>query len=156
MLEDLNEKTNSLFKLAKSMKKAAKDVEGGRCMRGRDGRLTFSAKDRGRIWKEHMEKITDKENEGDPVTDADIVKGLIKSVTREKVLSAMRKMKPRKAARPLNVRTVMITVSGELGIEVMIKLCKCVLDGEGMPEEWKITMVVPISNGKGDVMSCGK
>ena len=39
------------------MKKDGKDVEGGRCMRGIDGRLNFSEKDRGKVWKEHMERI---------------------------------------------------------------------------------------------------
>ena len=34
------------------------------------------------------------------------------------------------------------------------KLCQRVLDGEGMPEEWKTSVVVPIFKGKGDVMDC--
>ena len=29
------------------------------------------------------------------------------------------------------------------------------LDGKGMPEEWKTSVVVPIFKGKGDVMDCG-
>ena len=45
------------------MKKEARDVEGGRCMRGADGKLSFSEKDRGKVWKDHMEKIMNEENE---------------------------------------------------------------------------------------------
>ena len=56
-LGELSEHPNKVFKLVKSMKKDGKDVEGGRCMRGSDGRLNFSKKDRGRVWKEHMERI---------------------------------------------------------------------------------------------------
>ena len=46
---ELSEHLNKVFKLVKSMKKDGKDVEGGRCMRGSDGRLNFIEKDRGRV-----------------------------------------------------------------------------------------------------------
>ena len=36
---ELSEHPNKVFKLVKSMKKYGKDVEGGRCMRGSNGRL---------------------------------------------------------------------------------------------------------------------
>ena len=44
------------------MKKEGKDVEGGRFMRGKDGRLNFSVTDRGRVWKYQMEEIMNEEN----------------------------------------------------------------------------------------------
>ena len=34
-------------------------------MRGIDGRLNFSEKDRWKVWKKHMERIMDEENEWD-------------------------------------------------------------------------------------------
>ena len=36
-----------------------------------------------------------------------------------------------------------------------MELCQCVLDGRGMPDEWKTNVIMPIFKGKGDVMSCG-
>ena len=53
-LRELSQHPNKVFKLVKSMKKAGNDVEGGKCMRGSDGRLNFIEKDRGRIWKKHI------------------------------------------------------------------------------------------------------
>ena len=41
-LRELSEHPNKVFKLVKSMKKDGKDVEGGRCMRGSNGRLNFN------------------------------------------------------------------------------------------------------------------
>ncbi|XP_068674313.1 uncharacterized protein [Montipora foliosa] len=64
-LRGLSEHPNKVFELVKSMKKDGKDVEGGRCMRGSDGRLSFSEKDTGKVWKEHMERIMNEENEWD-------------------------------------------------------------------------------------------
>ena len=49
----------------------------------------------------------------------------------------------------------MIIASGTFGVGEMKKLCRRVLDGEGMPEEWKTSVVVPIFKGKRDVMDCG-
>ena len=43
-IENLHEKSFNAFKFVKLIKKEGKDVEGGRCMRGRDGRLAFSDK----------------------------------------------------------------------------------------------------------------
>ena len=44
---------------------------------------------------------------------------------------------------------------GEIGVKVMMELCQRVLDGRGMTDEWKTSVIVPIFKGKGDVMSCG-
>ena len=49
----------------------------------------------------------------------------------------------------------MIIASGKFGAGVIKKLCQRVFDGKGMPEEWKISVVVPILKGNGYVMDCG-
>jgi len=36
-----------------------------------------------------------------------------------------------------------------------MELGQCVLDGKGMPDEWKTSVVVPIFKGKEDVINCG-
>ena len=56
------------------MKKEGKDVERGRCSRGRDRRLGFIEEDRAKIWKKHMEMIMNEENEWDHMVETDIVK----------------------------------------------------------------------------------
>jgi len=45
--------------------------------------------------------------------------------------------------------------SGKIGEDVMMQLCQQVLYGNGIPDEWKTSMVLPIFKGKGDVMTCG-
>ena len=48
-LTKLNKKPNTIFTLVKFMKKDGKDIEGGRCMSRKDGKLGFSEKNRKRI-----------------------------------------------------------------------------------------------------------
>ena len=75
------------------------------------------------------------------------MEGPVKRVIREEVLKALGKMKAGKAAEPSEVCDEMIAASGEIGIDVMVELCQSVLDGRGMPDEWALSVVVPIFKG---------
>ena len=57
------------------MKKAGKDIEEDRCMRGKDRRLGFNENNR----KNHMEEIMKKENDWDHMTDVGMLEGLVKN-----------------------------------------------------------------------------
>ena len=80
-----------VFKLFKSMKKDRKDFEGGRCMRGSNGRPNFSEKDKGKVWKEQMERIVTEENEWDQNVKAKLVEGQVEEVSWEEVVKATKK-----------------------------------------------------------------
>ena len=147
-------KPNDVFKFVKFMRKEGRDIDGGGCMKDKDGRLVASEKDRGKLWKKHMEKTMNVENEWDQMVEVDMVEGPGEGVTDE-VMEAMNKMKLGKTAGPSEVNMDMIIASGTFGVGVMKKLCQRVLDGEGMPEKWKTSVVVPIFKGKEDVMDCG-
>ena len=86
---------------------------------------------------------------------ADMVEGPVEGVTDEEVMEAMNKMKLGKAAGPSKVHMDTIIASGKFGVGVVKKICQRVLDGKGMPEEWKTSVVVPIFKRKGGVMKFG-
>ena len=146
---------NEVFKLVKFMRKDEKDINGGGCMKDKDGRLVVSEKDRGKLWKDHMEKIMNVENEWDQMAKADMVEGPDEEVTYKEVMEAINKMKLGKAAGLSEVNVDMIMASGKFGVGVLKKLCHRVLDRKSMPEEWKTSFAVPIFKGKEDVMDCG-
>ena len=112
-LKKLNKKPNNIFTQVKFMKKDGKDIEGGRCMRRKDGRLDLSENDRKRIWKNHMEEIINKENDWDHLAEASMVEGPIKNVIREEMAIAIKVMKPGKAAKPSKVSAEMISATGK-------------------------------------------
>ena len=148
-------KPNDVFKFVKFMRKEGRNIDGGGYIKDKDGRLVVSEKDRGKLWKELMGKIMNVENEWDQMVEVNMIEGPVEGVTDEEVMAAMNKMKLEKAAGPSEVNMDMIIASGTFGVGVMKKLCRRVLDGEGMPEEWKASVVVPIFKGKEDVMDCG-
>ena len=75
------------------------------------------------------------------------MEGPVERAIREEVLKALEKMKAGKPAGPSEVCVEMIAASGEIGIDVMVELCQSVLDGRGMPDEWALSVVVPIFKG---------
>ena len=77
------------------------------------------------------------ENQWDHMVETDVVKGPVEKVARNKIVEAMQKMKSKKATEPSEVSVEMIVASGKIGVKVMMELCQHVLDGRGMPDEWK-------------------
>ena len=61
-------------------------------MKDKDGRLVVREKDRGKLWKEHVEIIMNVENEWDQMVKADVVEGPVERATDEEVMKAMNKM----------------------------------------------------------------
>ena len=110
----LCDKPNDVFKLVKFMRKGGKDINGGGCMKDKDGRPVVSEKDRGKLWKDHMEKIMNVENEWDQMAKADMLAGPVEEVTYEEVVKAVNKMKLGKAAGPSEVNMDMIMASGKV------------------------------------------
>ena len=81
---------NWMLRLAKGLKIDRKEVEGGRCMRGSDEKLCFSEKQRGKVWKVHMERIMNEENDWDHNVEGDTVDCPVVCVSREEeVLQAL-------------------------------------------------------------------
>ena len=59
--------------------------------------MKISVDDRKKIWKEHMEKLMNVENEWNDSNDASKVEGAMKRIEVEDVLCAMNRMKIGKA-----------------------------------------------------------
>ena len=112
-------KPNDVFKFVKFMRKEGRDIEGGGCTKDKDGRLTVSEKDRGKLWKEHLEKMMNVENEWDQMVEADMVEGPVEGLTNEEVMEAMNETKLGKAAGPSEVNMDKIIASGKFGVGVM-------------------------------------
>ena len=51
--------------------------------------MCFNENDGAKIWKEHMEKIMNEENEWDRMVETDVVEGPVEKVTRNEIVEAM-------------------------------------------------------------------
>ena len=97
-------------------------------MRGSDGKLCISEKERGKVWKDYMERIMNEENDWDRNVEEDAVEGPVVCVGREQVLQALNELQTGKAPGPSEVSLELITSRGGVGIQVMAEICQRVLE----------------------------
>ena len=57
------------------IKNYSKEVEGERCTRGCEEKLCFSEKERGKVWKDYMERIVNDVNDWDHNVEGDVIVG---------------------------------------------------------------------------------
>ena len=81
-------------------------------MRGSDGMLCLSEKERGKVWKDYMERIVNEDNDWDRNMEGDAVEGPAVCVVREEVLQASNKTSTGKATGPTDVSWELIAASG--------------------------------------------
>ena len=113
-------------------------------MRGYDGTLYLSEKDRAKLWKAHMSKIM---NEWDKRADADTVEGPIERVIREEIVEAFKYLMIGKAPGLTGLCKI-ISSSGDVEIGVLMEHCHGILDGNGIPIDWATNVVFPVFKGK--------
>ena len=53
---------NEILRLVRGLNIDSKEVDGEICMRGSDGKMCLSEKERGKVWKNYMERIMNVEN----------------------------------------------------------------------------------------------
>ena len=143
-----------MFRQVKGLKTDSKQVQGGRCVRGSDGKQCFSENERSKVWKDYMERIMNEEDDWDCNVEGDAVEGPVVCVCRGEVLQALNEMKTGRAHGHSEVSLELIIASGGIGIHVIAEVCQKVLNGFGMPPEWVLGIVVPIFKGKGDIRNC--
>ena len=93
-------------------------------MRRSDGKLCFSEKERGKIWKDYMERMMNEENDCDHNVEIDTVEGPVVFVCREEVLQALVEMNKGEAPGPSEVSLELIAASRGVGIHVMAEICQ--------------------------------
>ena len=129
----------------KRHKTDSKDVEGGRCMRGSDGTLSFS----GRIIKE---RIMNEEYDWEFNVQRDAAEGPVVSVNRADVFQALNEMKTGKAPGPTEVSLDLIAANRGVGIQVMAEISQKVLHGFGMLAEWFLSSRGRVTSGAAAAM----
>ena len=95
------------------------------------------------------------ENEWEHIVETNVVEGPLEKVPGNEIVEAMQKIKSGKATGPSEVNVEMTVASGKIGVKVIMELCQHVLDGRGMTDEWKTSVIVPILKEKRNVISCG-
>ena len=152
---ETKEGEKELYRLARQRDRARKDVQHVRVIKNENGNVMINSEAVLKRWKEYFEKLMNEENNRDPRTEeAEVVNEEVNCVSREEVKNALRRMKKGKAVGPDKLPVEVWKCMGEMGIEFLTRLFNRLLMGERMPEEWRMSMLIPIYKNKGDAQCC--
>ena len=147
---------DGMFGLLEALKIDSEEVDGGRCVRGNDGKLCFSNRERGKVRKDYMERIMNEGSDWDHNVEEDTEEDSMDCVCRDEVVHALNEIRTEITPGPSDVSLELIAASGKVGIQVMAELCQRILDGLGMPAEWSLIMVLLIFKRKCDTVDAMK
>ena len=139
-----------LFRIAKQRAGEKSDIVGVSCLKDKSGAVKVSMDDRKKIWKEHMEKLMNVENEWSDSIDASKVERAVRRIEIEEVGCAMNRMKIGKASGPSEVALEMFKAGGDKCLKSLANIFNDILFKNKLPEEWMLSLLVPIFKGKGD------
>ena len=142
-----------LFRIAKQRAREKSDVVGVSCLKDESRAVKVSVGDRKKIWKEHMEKLMNVENEWSDSIDASKVEGAVRRIEVEEVRCAMNRMKIGKASGPSGVALEMFKAGGDKCLKSLTNIFNGILFKNKLPEEWMLSSLVPIFKGKGDPLN---
>ena len=142
-----------LFRIAKERAAEKSDVVGVSCLKDESGPVKVSVDDRKKIWKKHMEKLMNVENEWSDSIDASKVERAVRRIEIEEVRCAMNRMKIGKASGPSRVAVEMFKAGGDKCLKSLTNIFNDILFKNKLPEEWMLSSLVPIFKGKGDPLN---
>ena len=88
------------------------DLVGVSCLKDEVGAVKVSVDDRNKIWKEHMEKLMNVENEWSDSVDAGKIEDAVRRIEVKKVRCAVNRMKTARASGPSGVAIELFKAGG--------------------------------------------
>ena len=145
-----------LYRLARQIDRAGKDVQHVRVIKDENGNVMVNSEAVLKRWKKYFEKLMNEENNRDPRTEeAEVVNEEVNCVSREEVKNSLRRMKKGKAVGPEELPVKVWKYVGEMGIKFLTRLFNRLFVDERMPEEWRRSVLIPIYKNKEDAQCCG-
>ena len=132
---DSSHDDREFFRIAKQRAGEKSDVVGISCLKDKSGAAKVSVDDRKKIWKEHMEKLMNVENEWSDSIDASKVEGAVRRIEVEEVQYAMNRMKIGKASGPSGVVPEMFKAGGDKCLISLTNIFNDILFKKKLPDE---------------------
>ena len=99
------------------------------------GMVKVSVDDQKKIWKEHMEKLMNVENEWSESIDASKVEGAVRTIDVDEVRCVINRMKIGKASGPSRVAIELFKAGGDKCLKSLTNIFNDILFKDKLPEE---------------------
>ena len=130
-----------------------KDIVGVSCLKDEIGAVKTSVDDRKKIWKEHMEKFMNVENEWNDSINVSTAEGPVRKTEVEEVHCAMNCIKIKKASGPFRVAVELFKAGRDKCFKSLRNIFNDILFKDKLPEKWMLSLLVPIFQGKGNPLN---
>ena len=144
---------HKLFRIVKQMAGEKRDVVGVSCLKDESGAVKISVDDQKIMWKKHMEKLKNVENELSDSINARKVEGAVKRIEVEEVWYAINQIKIGKASVPSRVALQICMAGGDKCLKSLTSIFNNILFKDRLPEEWILSSLVAVFKGKGDSLN---
>ena len=154
---DVDLKGPEIHRMAKQMRRDNQDVCGEMPVRNNEGVLCLGEEERMKAWVEHYKSLLNVEFPWDEsaLPEAPPVAGPPPSISEEKVIKALGKMKSGKAGGPSGIIVEMLKAAGQTGITFLRELITSVMIHGKIPEDWEMSFILNLYKGKGDALNRG-
>src|SRR5260221_647398 len=106
-------------------------------------------------WKTYFEELLNVENDKGDLEESEQVEGPEMQISRKEVETALKHMKNNKAPGPPGITSEMLKGLDDVGIDWLYTVLNDFCRQEKLPDDLKISEIIPIFKQKGDVMECG-
>ena len=156
---DSKEGVNDIFKIAKARERRSRDLGNIRFIKDVDGRSIVNEEDIRKRWGDYFsslfnERATQESGErGTPSQDL-LPECDYLDISQGEVKVALMKMGRNKAVGPDQIPIEAWRSLGDEGLRWLTSLFNKIFSSDKMPEEWRLSEVIPIYKNKGDVQVC--
>ena len=144
-----------ILKIAKQRERKRRDVEKVKWVKDEQGSVIVEEGKIRERWEQYFCTLM---NEGAVGSDEQmketVLRRGVKEVTVEELERALRNMKRGKAVGPDEIPVEVWRLMGRSASCWLKDLFNRMLAGEPMPKEWRVSALVPLYKGKGDVQEC--
>nr|XP_043618810.1 uncharacterized protein LOC122590696 [Erigeron canadensis] len=159
---DSKEGKNDIFIIAKARERKRRDLGDVIYIKDESGRSIVKVEDIRKTWEEYFASLFHRRESGrseggiDHSTHSDICcdDDDTPRISQEEVRLALKKMGRNKATGPDQIPIEVWRCLGDVGISLLTSLFNKIWTSAKMPEEWRLSEVIPIYKNKGDVQSC--
>ena len=159
---DSKEGKNDIFRIAKARERKRRDLGDVIYIKDESGRSIVKVEDIRKRWEEYFANLFNRRESGrseggiDHGTHSDICcdDDDTPRISQEEVRLALKNMVRNKATYPDQIPIEAWRCLGDVGISLLTSLFNKIWTSAKMPEEWRLSEVIPIYKNKGDVQSC--
>jgi len=153
---DTTEGQKQVLRMAKKKDRDSKDIYQAKLIKNKEGETLFENDKILQRWHDYFRTLMNEENPREErIDEQNRMEVDIEEISKEEILTAMKRMKTGKAVGPDNIPVEVWKCMGTKGLVYLTKMFRKIMEEEQIPDDWRKSILIPIYKNKGDILNCG-